>query len=182
MNSLHTLSLAIAAFLVVFLEAWISWPRTWLGAQVDLLPGLMVYASLNSNVATMALTAIVGGLGYDALSANPFGVSVLPLFLSGFLIHQSRSLIMRDQDYAQFMLGLGASAGTPLLTLLLLISLGENPLLGWGSLWQWIVMAAGGAAFTPVWFRLFGLVHRAFDYQPLLNPSFRSDREIKRGR
>ena len=50
---------------------------------------------------------------FDSLSANPLGVSVLPLFLVGFLIYRQRELILRDQPFAQFVLGLGASAAVP---------------------------------------------------------------------
>ena len=182
MNSVHSLMILLGAFVAVWLESAWMFPRRLLGAQVDLLPALMVYASLSSNLGTVTATAVLGGLWFDSLSANPFGVSVLPLFLAGFFLHRSRTLIIRELPYAQVMLGLAVSAAVPLATLLLLVSMGERPLLGWGSLWQWIVMSAGGALFTPVWFRLFGLVHRNLDYQPAGDMSFRPDREIKRGK
>ena len=43
----------------------------------------------------------LGGLWFDSLSANPLGVSVLPLFLVGLAIHLNRELILRDQAFAQ---------------------------------------------------------------------------------
>ncbi len=46
--------------------------------------------------------------------------------------------------------GLVASAATPALTMVALLTLGHQPLLGWGTLWQWLVMAAGGAVATPI--------------------------------
>jgi hypothetical protein len=107
---------------------------------------------------------------------------VLPLFVAGFLIHHSRGLLLRDQDYALFMLGLGAGLGVPAMGLLLLITLGENPLVGWGSLWQFMVMGLGSALAAPLWCRLFQLLHRLIDYEPLAGSAFRPDREIKRGR
>jgi hypothetical protein len=107
---------------------------------------------------------------------------VLPLLLIGLAIYQQRGLILREQVFAQFILGLGASAAVPAVTLVLLLSMGENPLLGWGSLWQWIVMSLGGAMLTPIYFRLFGVFNRALSYRPLGGTSFRADREIKRGR
>jgi len=55
-------------------------------------------------------------------------------------------------------------------------------LLGWCSLWQWLVMVLGGAAFTPVCFYLFDRFNRAFSYQAQPETSFRPDREIKRDR
>jgi hypothetical protein len=43
-------------------------------------------------------------------------------------------------------------------------------------------MTAGGAVATPVIFALFGWCDHALGYQPRLETSFRSDREIRRGR
>ncbi len=126
--------------------------------------------------------AVFGGLWFDALSANPLGVSIIPLFLPGLLIYARRGLILREQTYAQFVLGLGASAVTPLLTLLLLLSTRQTPALGWGSVWQWMVMSAGGGVLTPALFRLFDGLENALNYRPVTETSFRTDREIRRGR
>ncbi|MBI5387191.1 MAG: hypothetical protein HZA90_21185 [Verrucomicrobia bacterium] len=182
MRPLTTILILVAAFLAVFLEAAWDGPRRWLGAQIDFLPGLMVFASLNAGVTTLTLLAVVGGLCFDSLSANPLGVSVLPLFLIGLGIHQCQHLILRHQAYAQWMLGLAASAAAPLLTLLLLVTLGHSPILGGGSLWQWVVMSVGGGVLTPLYFRVFDRLHRALSYQPVHESSFRQDREIARGR
>jgi rod shape-determining protein MreD len=182
MNWLNPVALLAAAFLAVFGEAAWAGTRPWLGAQIDLLPALVVYASLNCGVTTLALLAVWGGLWFDSLSANPLGVSILPLFLTGWLLQSSRDLVLRDQRYAQFVLGLLASAAVPLMTLLLLLTMGEQPLVGWTSCWQWLVMAVGGAVFTPAIFLLLGRLHRAFDYPVARQTSFRPDREIKRGR
>ncbi len=153
-----------------------------LGAQVDLLPALLVYASLSANLLTVALLALLGGLGFDSLSANPLGVSVLPLFIVGLLIYRKRNLILRDQLFAQWILGLGASALVPLLTLLLLFTGGKSPLIGWGSLWQLIVMTLGGGIAAPLLFRIFGSLENALNYRRNIETSFRPDREIRRGR
>ena len=124
MNWLNTLLVLGAAFVAVFWEAAFSGVRHVLGAQIDLLPPLMVYASLCTGLTTVTLLAVCGGLWFDSLSANPLGVTVLPLFAIGLAIHLSRELILRDQTYAQLILGLGASAAAPLLTLLLLLTMG----------------------------------------------------------
>jgi rod shape-determining protein MreD len=170
------------ALLAIFLEATFNGIRRLLGAQIDLLPGLIVYASLTASIGTVAAVAVLSGLCFDAVSANPLGVTVLPLFLVGFLIHLKRQLILRDQPFAQVVLGLAASACVPLLTLLILWSTGAEPLIGWGSVWQWLVMSLGGAVATPIFFWLFGRVHRALHYQRLTETTFRPDREIERGR
>lgn len=182
MTTFRTILLLGAAFLAVFWEAAFPGTGRWLHVQVDLLPPLMVYASLCTGLPTVALLAVIGGLLFDSLSANPTGISILPLFAVGVAIYWRRELILRDQPYAQFVLGLGASAATPLLTVLLLLTAGHQPLLGWGSLWQWLVMSLGGAVATPIFFLLFVWCERALGYRRITETSFRLDREIRRGR
>lgn len=182
MNLFNTILIFAAAFLAVFAEAAFQWPRHLLGAQVDLLPVLMIYAALNTNIPTVSLLAVLGGLSFDALSANPLGVSILPLFAVGFPICLRRDLILRELPFAQVFLGGAASAAVPAMTALLLLSSSQEPLLGWGSLWQWLVMVAGGALATPVIFALFNWCQHALGYQPQTESSFRPDREIRRGR
>jgi rod shape-determining protein MreD len=182
MNLLNTILIFAAAFLAVFGEAAFPGLRHWFGAQVDLLPAIMVYAALNTEVTTVALLAVFGGLWFDALSANPLGITILPLFAVGFLIWLQRELILRELSFAQIVLGTVASAVVPALTVLLLLTGGKEPLLGWGSLWQWLVMTAGGAVATPIIFALFEWCNHALGYQPRTETSFRSDREILRGR
>ena len=182
MNLFRTILILAAAFLAVFGEAMFPVLRHWLGAQVDVLPVLMVYAALNTDLATISLLAVLGGLWFDALSANPFGASILPLFAVGVPICLRRDLILRELPFAQIVLGAAASAAVPALCVLLLLTGGQEPLLGWGSLWQWLVMTAGGAVATPVIFALFDWCHHALGYQPQTETSFRPDREIRRDR
>jgi len=182
MNALNSITVLVVAFVVVYLEAAWSLPRRVLGCQVDLLPALIVYTALFRDATTLALLAALGGLWFDSFSANPFGVSVLPLFAVGFAIQQLRGLILRDLRYAQFFLGLAASAAVPVFTYVLVRSLGAHPLVGWGSLWHWILMALAGGAATPLLVHLFAWLQRTFKYQRAVETSFRPDREIKRGR
>lgn len=182
MNWLKSIVILLAAFVAVFLETVMRVPRDFLGTQIDLLPAIIVYASLSSDLVTVSLVAVLGGLWFDALSVNPLGISVLPLFIAGFLIYPRRGLIMRDQFYARFVLGLGASALVPFLTLLVLLSMRRTPLLGWGTIWQWFVMSVGGGLLTPICFWLFDAITRALSYLPVAESSFRPDREIRRGR
>ncbi len=182
MNLLQSILILAVAFLAVFGEAAFPVLRHWLGAQVDLLPVLMVYAALNLDIATVSLLAVLGGLWFDALSANPLGISILPLYAVGFLIWLQRDLILRELSFAQLVLGTVASAVVPVMSILLLLTAGKQPLLGWGSIWQWIVMTAGGAAATPLVFALFSWCNHALGYQLRTETSFRPDREIRRGR
>lgn len=182
MNSLHTIILLAVTYLVVFLETTFNGPRSLLGAQVDFLPSVIIYTSLSAGPVTLALVSFLGGLWYDSLSANPLGISILPLFAVGFSLQYYRGLILREQRYAQLVLGLGASALVPVLTMLLLLNTERQPLLGWFSIWQWLVMVILGGLSTPVWFIILDWVMRALSYKEADSAGFRPDREIKRGK
>src|SRR5512133_40109 len=172
-----------AIFLAVFWQSAFQGFRHLFGVQMDLLPALMVYASLHMGLGTVCLTALAGGLLFDSLSANPLGITVLPLLAAGLAINVKRDLILRDQAFAQGILGLCASAGVPVLTLVLLLSTSRTPpLFGWRTLWQVTFMALSGAAATPVIFILFDWLHRALGASRFAETSFRSDREIRRGK
>lgn len=182
MTWLPTVLLLFAAFLGVFVQAVFDWPRHWLGAQITLLPPLMVYAALNTNLTTICLLAIGGGLWLDSLSANPLGVSVLPLFWIGFGLRTWRDLILRDLLYARFVFGFLSCAACFVVTFMILLTLGERPLLGWGSVWQLLVVSVTGGLLTPVCFWVMDRLGGWLVYQPAPTVSFRPDREIKRGR
>ena len=140
MNWLHSILVLAAAFLAVFLEATIDLPRHLFGAQIDLLPALMVYTALTSGFATIALLAVCGGLWFDSLSLNPLGASVLPLLVIGAVIYRSRGLLLREHAFAQAVLGVSAAAFQPLGTLFILLNLA--PRRCWvgfhsGNGWSW---------------------------------------------
>jgi rod shape-determining protein MreD len=126
--------------------------------------------------------AIVAGLWLDALSANPLGASILPLFLVGFFLELQRELLLQELDYAQLMLGAAASAAVPILTLILLFTKGSSPGFGWQSLWQLTVLTITGGVLTPVVFRLLDRLETAFLHPTAPTLMFRPDREIRRGR
>jgi hypothetical protein len=182
MSWFSILIILTAGFLAIFWEAAFHGLRHLLGAQVDLLPPLMVYAALSGSLTTVCLLAAFGGLLFDALSANPLGISILPLFAAGFVIHLWRELILRDQPFAQTILGLAAGACVPTLTLLLLMTTGRGPQLGWGTLWQLTILSLGSAAAAPVFFLFFDWLKKALVHSPQVETSFRPDREIRRGR
>src|SRR5688572_33409260 len=117
MNWFHTIAILIVTYLAVFFQSTFNEIRHLIGVQVELLPSLIVYASLSGGILILSLVATCGGLWLDSLSANPLGISVLPLFLVGLLFQQNKELILREQQFAQFVLGASASAAVPLLTL-----------------------------------------------------------------
>ena len=182
MGALNTIFILSLAFLAVFAEASFGTFRRVLSVQVDFLPGILVYTSLTSGLTTVACVAVVAGLWFDSLSANPLGMSILPLFLVGFIVQQYRHLILSDQTFAQLVLGFGASALAPALSIVILLSMGAAPLLGWGTLWQWFVMTVIGGLVVPLYFRFFHKVYRTLGYERIPEITFRPDREIARGR
>jgi cell shape-determining protein MreD len=182
MNWLNSMLILLAAFLTIFVEAVFDIPRNILGAQIDLLPSLMVYAALSSNLTTVCLLAVLGGLGFDTLSMNPLGVTIMPLFLVGYAITLKCELILGAQVFAQMAIGFFACAIVPATTLLLISCTKLTPLLGWETLWQWFVLSVGGGLITPVFFKLFGRLNSSLNYRPVHETTFRMDREIRRGR
>jgi hypothetical protein len=182
MNALSTIFILAIAYVAVFLEAHVGFVRNSLGVQIDVLPALMVFAALTSDIITVIALAVIGGLLFDSLSLNPLGVSILPLFLIGVVIHRRRELLMRQHFFAQCMMGAVAGVLHPLLTLFLLMNGGNVPLVGWRSLWQLFVLAWAGGLATPLFFKVFARVQYALSYQPRAETPFRADRQIKRGR
>jgi cell shape-determining protein MreD len=181
-STLNSILILLVAFLAVFCESAFNGVRYIFGAQVDLLPALVVYAALSAGLPTITLVSVLGGLFFDSLSANPLGITVMPLFMVGLAISTQRDLILRDQLFAQSVLGLSASAFVPGATILLLLTVGHAPALSWVSVWQWVVMSIGGMIATPALFLLFGWFDRAFSYRSATEMSFRPDREIRRSR
>jgi cell shape-determining protein MreD len=182
MSTLNSILILLIAFLAVFCESAFSGIRNLLGAQIDLLPAIMVYAALTAGLPTVATVAVAGGLFFDSLSANPLGITILPLFVVGILINFQRDLILRDQLFAQSILGLSASAFVPAATLLMLLTGRHAPVMSWFSVWQWLVMTVGGGIATPALFLLFGWFDQTFTYRSATEMSFRPDREIRRNR
>jgi hypothetical protein len=166
MNAYHTTIILLAALFGVFLEATLTIPRDLLGAQVNPLPALMVYAALQSNVATLTLLAICGSLWQRSLSADPLGIALLPLFMVGIFIEYNRRQFARRERFVRFALGTAASASVSLLTLFLLLTLGHKPLLNGFTLWQWLVMAIGGGLLTLLIFPLLGRLREILSDKP----------------
>jgi rod shape-determining protein MreD len=180
--SIQTILLGVIALLAVFLQGSFDGVRQILGVQPELLPSLIVYAALSGTLGSVALVAVGGGLLLDSLSANPLGVSVVPLFLAGIALHAGQELIMKREIFAQMVLGAAASTVVPVLVLISLLTGEHVPVVGWGTLWQLAIIAAFGALLTPFWFIIFDWLHLSLAYDRATGTSFRPDREIRRGK
>lgn len=182
MNWLSPSLLFVVAWLSVFAQTQFGPVRTFFGTPLGLVPALVIYAALTHGLAISTLFSVVCALWLDALSPARLGVSVQPLFLLGFFIHIRQHLILRDQLYAQFWLGLGAGIGVPLATLGILHLGGKELVSGWGTAWQLLVNGLFNGLMCPLCFRLFDALRSTFEYQPIASQPFRPDREIKYGR
>ena len=123
------------------------------------------------------------GLWLDSLSANPLGLSVLPLFIAGWAVFTFRDLIMRDELVAQFYLGTAAGAAVPLLQVWLLWLVGAAPLFGWEMGVWWLINALFCGVAVPVFAKFVKLLDRWFSH-PLHDPNRwpNENRQIVRGK
>lgn len=184
LNGVQILFLVISVWLAVFLGVWCTSWRVLTGVPLDLLPSLMVYAGLTREVWTVALLSLFAGLTFDSLSLNPLGVTVLPLFFAGWFVNVNQELILSKESYAQFVLGAAAGGLCPMGSLIIItLFLGnriEVPVLGWGTLWHWLMASLCGGAAVPLLFWAGAAVRRWFVYEVVPDQRFRGDREIKR--
>lgn len=182
MSAMPLLLLLAAAFAAVLAQSALDLTRWLCGAQLNLLPALMVYAALTCKLPALMALALVAGLLFDSMSANPLGTMALALFLPAWLIHRQRALILRDLPFARLVLGLAATGATPIIAVLLLLSARHEVVLGWFSVGQWVVLTLIGGLLTPLLFELLEGARQALTYQRAPSTTFRSDREIRRRR
>lgn len=182
MSAAHLILTLVMTYLAVFVQAGFDAPRLWLGSPLSLLPALLVYTALRLDLLAVTLVSLCGGLWLDSLSANPLGASILPLFVTGWLLWRRRELLLQELGYAQLVLGAAASVLVPALTLVLVLSKGLHPDLGWQTLWQFAALAMTGGVLTPLLFRLLDLLGRLFLHPAITAAPYRTDRELKRGR
>lgn len=182
MSWLSPALLFVVAWLAVFAQTQFPVVRDALGTPPGILPALVVYAAFTHRTGTVTALCVVGGLWLDALSGSRIGASIGPLFLVGFVLHARQHLLLRDQRYAQFWLGLGAGIAVPLATGTLLLLGSRQPHFGTSTAAQLAVSGLLNGLMCPTAFLLFDRLRSAFEYQPAGPGPFRADREIKRGR
>ena len=177
------LTLLLGVYFLIFLQSHWQMPRLWLGFQPDLTPALMVFVGLTMGAGYVSSIALMSGLWLDSLSANPFGMSVLPLFLVGWIVFCFRKKIMAVEFMAQIYLGILGGLLVFLLQLTLLKLLSFNPLIGWGMFF----FAMLNAFFCGLAVPFFYLLHKWFkslfshsSYEP--NNWGNNNRQIVRGK
>lgn len=154
MRGTRTILILSVALVAVFFQTTCTLFRDPFGAQIDPLPALMVYTAMFANIGAMTMLAIFGSLWQSAMSADPPGIAMLPLFLIGAVVEFNRQYIARQKWFARFIIGTAASAIAPLMTVFILLSMGFQPLISWLSLWQLLITAVGGGLITLAVFQI----------------------------
>lgn len=105
-DNLNTLIALAGILIAAALQARVP-TLGWLGGvRLEFLPALVVYAALTLPRRRAIGLALVAGMMQDALSAAPFGVSVLAYGLSALLITRTGDTLDRDLPWVQ--MGAGA--------------------------------------------------------------------------
>jgi cell shape-determining protein MreD len=118
----------------------------WLGGvRLELLPPIVVYVSLTMTRGRAIVLALVAGMMQDAMSAAPFGLSVLAYGLSALLITGMGDVLDRDLPWVQ--IGAGAlTSGAVAIIAFLAVGL------SFGALVKLVVVAATSGITTVVLF------------------------------
>ena len=182
MNRLPVVLLFVVLWLAVFAQTQFPVLHDWLGTPVSLIPGLLVYAALTHELWLAVLFSVVAALWLDSISASRLGVSILPMFSYTFFIQTRGHLILREQRFAQFWLGLAGGMIVPLATAGILQLGNRQPAFTPSTWWQLLVQGLVNALLCPLLFQFFDELNQAFNYQPVVPQSFRPDRQIVRGR
>ncbi len=182
MNLLSPILLLLVTWLAVYAQSQGTFLRDFLGAPPTLLPALVVYAAFTHGIIVVALLTTLAGLWVDSLSGSRVGVSVPALFALGFILNTRQHLLLREQRYAQFWLGLGGGIAVPLLTAGILQFTGKDPAFGWFTLRQLFVLGLLNGIACPACFLLFDRLRGMFEYQPADPVPYGMNREMKRGR
>ncbi len=95
-------------------------PLSLWGVRPDLFLLLVVWLGLHVSPESATVQGFFVGLCQDALSGGPLGLRAFSFALLGFLSARLGQAMYTDKPLAQFWLLLGGSAGTGVLTLILL--------------------------------------------------------------
>ena len=158
-----------------------SWLRLVTGIYIDLIPLLIVYMALTSEITTMSLVGAIIGLFFDSVSANVLGVSSISFIVAGLIIYSYRHLVLRKLWQIQYLSGLLCSVSIPLITFILLKFIGAEPIMNFQAVFNILISGFFNAFLTPLIFGIIDWIENTFNYRQVKMSSFRPDREIKRG-
>lgn len=182
MNWAFPITLFLAGWLAAFAPTQFVVLRALVGAPLSIWPALLVYAAFTHGLSTTSVFAVLLGLFTDSLSGSRLGLGAVAPFAAAFLLNTRQHLLLRNQRYAQFWLGLGAGVGLPLGHGILLAAAHADPALGWHSVRQFLVLGLLNGAACPAFFWGFDRLRETLEH-PAAPTSFQAGlREMKRGR
>jgi rod shape-determining protein MreD len=158
--------LIVVAVLLVVIQSTAANIISIQGAKLELLPALIVYCSMSSNIRTALLVAVCGGLFQDVLSAGRLGLSALPLCGIAVVFSNFRPLLFREFFVIQSLLGAMAAFFTSVwMVLCQLVAAGHNTVSAHTiATVFWVVL--GSAVVTPLLFRVLDGLIRWMGHEP----------------
>ena len=179
MRSFFTLAILAVALISSHIATSWALPQKLFGLQLDPLPVLVMVTALRCPISTIGILAIFGSLIQNALSSNPIGTSILPLYSLGLIVHMNSKHLLFNRVGTRFMLGAAAGAFVQVLSLGILLITSHQPLVGWFSFWQLIVGAGFSGILALAFFPLTEWLDKSVEEQPLAAPYDTSTRIIR---
>ena len=179
MKSYSTLTILLIALISIYVASAWNLPRQLFGAQLDPLPALMLVVALRSPISTIGMLSVFGSFAQSALSSNPFGLSLIPLYLFGFIVHLYSRSLYHHHSGSRLALGAAAGALIPIMSLGLLLVANKEPLFGWFTLWQWAIGTLSSGLIALMFFPLIEWLDKSVEEQPLAAPYDTSTRIVR---
>ena len=179
MKSYFTLTVLLIALISIYVASAWNLPRHLLGAQLNPLPALMLVVALRSPISTIGMLSIFGSFAQSALSSNPLGLSLIPLYLFGFIVHMYSHSLSHHHSGSRLALGAAAGALIPIMSLGLLLLTNKEPLFGWFTLWQWAIGTLSSGLIALMFFPLIEWLDKSVEEQPLAAPYDTSTRIVR---
>lgn len=179
MKGFLTISILLTAQISIYAASTWNLPRQLTGTQLDPLPALMLVVALRAPISAVTVLAIGGALLQSALSAGPLGATLIPLYGLGLIVHLNARNLSHYHIGPRFALGAVAGAAVPLLTLMLLLVSGKEPLVGWFTLWHWAVSILSSGVFAVLYFPLLEWLDHTVEEQPLAAPFDNTTRIVR---
>jgi rod shape-determining protein MreD len=147
---MNTLLIILGTLATASLQALLP-TLCWLGGvRIELLPALVVYGALTLPGRQAFVLAVAAGLGQDALSAAPFGISALAFSAAALVMIFLRDALDRELPWMQ----IGAGAATSVVSAMVASFVVG---ISFGMIFKVLLVAAISGVITPVLFF-------AFDY------------------
>jgi rod shape-determining protein MreD len=126
----------------------------WLGGmRIELLPALVVYAALTLPGRQAITLAVVAGLGQDALSAAPFGITALAYTAAALVMTSMREALDRELPWVQMSAG-AVTATVSSVAACFVVGI------SFGAIFKILLIAALSGVITPVLFFVLDFARR----------------------